>query len=705
GSVYDYYEWASAGRLRVVPVVVATVTVPNTRAYYGANSHGLNRTSTPRNEAGLVQDAIQLCATKVDWTSFDLDHDGYVDMLWVIHAGPGGEGTRDVNDLWSTTSQMSLYWLNTYPLDVSAPGGPHMLIDRFSVLPELSLFVPRHISEIGVYCHEFGHALGLPDLYDTSHDPSLPSGFNRGPGDWSLMSTGAYGGNGITPQYPVHPGGWCSIYLGWTQSFRPAQDTVLTLASVPDGGSVLELAFQGEMDPEHFLAECRMREGFDRLLPTEGLVVYHVNDLWIGERIQSNAVNAGPDPALVLVEADGRQDVTLGYNQGDSTDAFPGASGRSWVVDDVVQPSTATFRFVPTSIGLLDIGLQGGGVRFKAQVRAPGWQAPVDHGDPGYLPAGGFGIAPSAVVDVAGNISTVAGETRAGHSQIVLRSRVGGAWQAPIQVSHSSADALDPTIALLPGGDLAVAWSDTRSGRSHIFYSARVRGVWITEQPIENLPGQGIKPAIGADASGVVQVAWTYLPGVRPQVLLERFGYLSPYGQAMVVTGSTSIPGSPSIGVAPDGSSYVVWPDQGTTPQSLRYAQYVPGQGLSPNLQLTPATGVAQQLGCEYMDATGTLHSVWLIIAPGLNEVHYQRRTAQGALLPADTTLDVYSGVVQYVRLGADSKGAIHLVEQVAASGLSQILYRRWRPDRGWDDRSTDVTNLDASGVQRPNVL
>ncbi|HEY6867908.1 MAG TPA: hypothetical protein VI792_11665, partial [Candidatus Eisenbacteria bacterium] len=203
----------------------------------------------------------------------------------------------------------------------------------------------------------------------------------------------------------------------------------------------------------------------------------------------------------------------------------------------------------------------------------------------------------------------------------------------------------------------------------------------------------------------VVQVAWTYLPGVRPQVLLERFGYLSPYGQAMVVTGATSLPGSPSIGVAPDGSSYVVWPDQGTTPQSLRYAQYVPGQGLSPNLQLTPATGVAQQLGCEYMDATGTLHSVWLIIAPGLNEVHYQRRTAQGALLPADTTLDVYSGVVQYVRLGADSKGAVHLVEQVAASGLSQILYRRWRPDRGWDDRSTDVTSLDASGVQRPNVL
>ena len=705
GSVYDYYQWASGGRLRIVPVVVATVTVSHTRAYYGANSHGLNRTSTPRNEAGLLQDAIQLCALNVDWTSFDLDRDGYVDMLWVVHAGPGGEGTQDVNDLWSTTSQLSLYWSNTSPLDVTVPGGPHMLIDRFSVLPELSLFVPRHISEIGVYCHEFGHALGLPDLYDTLHDPLDPTGFNRGPGNWSLMSTGAYGGNGITPQYPVHPGAWCSIYLGWAQSFRPAQDTVVTLMSVPDGGSVMELAFQGELDPEHFLAECRKREAFDRLLPAEGLVLYHVNELWIGESIQSNLVNAGPNPALVLVEADGRGDLLHGYNQGDSTDAFPGALGRTWVVDDVVQPSTATFRLVPTSMGLLDIGLQGGGVRVKAQVRAPGWEPPVDQGDPGFAPSGGFGIAPSAVVDAAGNISSVASESRAGHTQIVLRSRVGGAWQAPIQISHSTGNALDPTIALLPGGDLAVAWSDTRAVRSHIFYCARVRGQWIAEQAIENLAGSSITPAIGADARGVVQVAWTYIVSPRPQILLERFGYISPYGRAMVVSSPTSLPGSPSIGVAPDGSSCVVWPDQATSPQALRYARYTPGLGLGPASTLTPTTGVTQQLGCELMDAAGTLHSVWLVSGPGLNEVHYQRRLAQGDLLPADTTLEVYSGAVQYVRLGADPEGALHLVYQSATSGMSQIRYRRWRPDRGWDDHSTEVTSLNNFGVQRPNVL
>ena len=703
GSVYDYYQWASNGALRVIPTVVATVTVPHTRDYYGAGAHGINSTATPRNDAGLVMDLLQQCAQSVDWTRFDLDRDGYVDMLWVVHAGVGGEGTpdADLSNLWSVTTQLSGYWSGTQPIDVSAPGGPHTLIDRFTILPELSLLVPNHISEIGAYCHEFGHALGLPDLYDTID----PYQRDTGPGNWSLMSTGAYGGDNLSPQYPVHPGAWCSLFLGWTQSFRPARDTLVSLAPIAHGGSILELWFQGEYSPEHFLVESRRREGFDRNLPAEGLMVYHVDEALIGLRILSNRVNTAPNPAMIVVEADGRSDLLQGWDHGDATDPFPGGLSRSYLLDEPSQPSTVTFGGAPTNIGLLDIMATPAGGSCQVQVRAPGWQPATDQSGGTFRPLGGFGVAQVAVVDPSGSLAAVVAENRGGHSQIILRTRMADVWQPPIQVSQSPGDALDPSIALLPGGDLAVAWSDSRAGHSHIYYRARVRGSWGPERAIENLPGQNYTPAIGADGQGTVQVAWSYFASGHYQILLERFGYLSPFGQAMAVTGATSAPGSPGLAVASDGSSYIMWADQATTPQSIRYAQFDPRTGLSRVDALTSPPGMTQQSPYPMVDNSGTLHVVWLVSGPGVNEVHYQMRPAGAAPWPNDARLESSAGAVQNARLAADSLGGIHLVYQSLISGVNQIRYLPNRPGRGWDARSTEVTSLADGTAQRAVAL
>src|SRR5262249_40895449 len=161
-------------------------------------------------------------------------------------------------------------------------------IDRFTVLPELSGFHPGQLDEIGVFCHEFGHTLGLPDLYDTS---VLGGAANTGPGNWCLMSSGAYGGDGISPEYPPHMGAcgspsrmgaWCSLWLGWVSRVRPMQDTTVALLPIADGSPILEFAFQGEDAPEHFLLENRVREGFDRKLPNAGLLVTQVDEAMMG---------------------------------------------------------------------------------------------------------------------------------------------------------------------------------------------------------------------------------------------------------------------------------------------------------------------------------------------------------------------------------------------------------------------------------------
>jgi M6 family metalloprotease-like protein len=327
GSIYDYYQWASHGRIRVIPTIVGVVKVPNTRTYYGGNFWGLDRSSTAQSDYGLVRDALSRTSPSIDWSVFDQDHDYRVDAVWVVHAGIGGELSRDTtrSDLWSINSQLTNYWLGGIAWDTPTPipggGSLRYQVDHFNILPELSGFDPSRISEIGVYCHEFGHALGLPDLYDTQSN-GYP---NAGPARWSLMAAGVYGGDGHSPQYPVRPGAWCEQYLGWTPLTRPTRDTTMVMAPIAQNGPILDVCFQGQPSADHFLVENRHRESFDRNLPNDGLLVWHADEGAIALRLPANLVNSGLTPGLAIVEGDGDKDMQRGDNLGDSSDVFPGA--------------------------------------------------------------------------------------------------------------------------------------------------------------------------------------------------------------------------------------------------------------------------------------------------------------------------------------------------------------------------------------------
>ena len=80
GSVPDYYDWASGGRLRVRGEVVATVTLPNNCIYYTNSAYGLNSLSTPNNDWGLVRDAVVAADPSVNWNRYDRDGDGFVEI-------------------------------------------------------------------------------------------------------------------------------------------------------------------------------------------------------------------------------------------------------------------------------------------------------------------------------------------------------------------------------------------------------------------------------------------------------------------------------------------------------------------------------------------------------------------------------------------------------------------------------------------------
>lgn len=705
GSVFDYYRWVSGNRIRVVGRVVATIQLPNPKDWYAAQNWGLSLNGRPRNSSGFVSDAVVRADSLVDWTLFDNDRDGYVDVVWVVHSGLPGEATVARDNLWSITSRLTAWpGGERYPTHSIVPGTEdlHILIDRFSIMPELSGTWPGRPSEIGVYCHEFGHTLGLPDLYDAS---VIGGAVNVGSGHWNLMAMGAYGGDGFTPESPTHLGAWCTLFMGWGNTVRPTQDTLIVQGAIARGAPIVDFWFQGESNPEHFLIEYRRAVDFDRFIPREGLIVYQVDESVMGLGIAGNRVNSGPNPGLRVVESDGQYDMVAGRNRGDVHDPFPGFYGITRFDDDT-QPSTRTFRGAVTNIGLSQIELLGSEARYFAQVRAPGWlpAQPIADDFQAVWPSS---AANRAVLLADGSIATVTTEFVAGSTQVVLRSRpAAGAWGPPVTIGGDGAPVSNPTMAALPGGnDLVVAWSDARHGAAELYYRARIGGAWTPERRLTDLDGDSRSPSLGVDRFGRVHLAWLHTEGATPQVRFMSFGYFSPFGTPRVVTGPTSVPDAPVVAVDAAGRSYVFWADRSFDPTSIWFARFHPDSGVSAPARVA-RSDYAQPAVDAAVDAAGTVHIAWQVSAPGIHRIHYQRRTANGAFpSPYDTALVVRGENVLNPILRLDPGGGIHVGFLANQGGVQQMRYKHWVAGRGWDYASTEIT-LAADGlVARPTLV
>jgi hypothetical protein len=518
------------------------------------------------------------------------------------------------------------------------------------------------------------------------------------------MSTGGSGTDGASPEYPAHMGAWASLYLGWTNSIRPTQDSLFVLQPIESGGPVVDFWFQGEPNPEHFLIENRQRTGFDRNLLNEGLIVYQLNETVIGSRLQSNGINRGPIPGVRLVEADGLGDLVAGRNRGDDRDPFPGSLGRTHIDDDTSQ-STRTFLGAVTNTALRQIEALGDNMRFLAQVQAPGWLPATNVSGAGFNSVWPYGPAQRGIRTPDGVISLVTSELRAGHPQIMLRTRRQGlAWSPVEQVTNTPGSATDPTVAALPGGDLVLAWTDTRNGPTAIYYRSRIAGVWTPERRVTFLPGNATNPCIGADPRGRVHLTWLHTNGAMPpQIMFMSFTYFSPYGAPIAVTGSSQLPDVPALAVAPDGSSYVLWPDRTTTPVAVWYAHFHPDSGMSVRHRLV--WGSESQVAIRgAVDAAGALHVLWQVSGAGLNELHYER-LVPGLPFPSpqDTIVDSRGESIQDPTLKIDATGAVHITYTISVGGALEVRYKHWEPGRGWDLSSTRVTQ--EGSATRPALL
>ena len=196
-SMKQYYEEQSGGTFIMNGTVTDWYTAPNPAAYYGAEV-GSSHDAKPRN---LVADALKELAKDPSINLADFDHidrydldgdgdynekDGMIDYLIVIHAGVGqeaGGGSLGTDAIWSHSWTLGgLYPIpGTSYTDENGKTRPYYAY-KYTIDPE--------DGAAGVFCHETGHEIGLPDEYDTQYSSASSEPISY----WSLMSSGSWAG-------------------------------------------------------------------------------------------------------------------------------------------------------------------------------------------------------------------------------------------------------------------------------------------------------------------------------------------------------------------------------------------------------------------------------------------------------------------------------------------------------------------------------
>lgn len=349
GSFKNYYSEVSYGQLNVIGVVSGWHRLPNTYDYYMNESFGTGG-PYPQDTRGLVEAAVDAAeAAGFDFSLFDNNDDGYVDGVMVVVAGPGGEETGDSTDVHSHKWQI--------PNERFYDG---KTISEFTIQPEEH--AGGTVNSIGVFVHEWGHILELPDLYDLDNcaDPDVCGDLlSSGIGRWSLMSLGNWLGSPEAGSKPAHLDAWCKTRLGLVTPTTIASNTVGTsIPAIEHTPTIFKLWANGLPGSQYFLVENRQRMGFDQYIPGKGLVIYHVDEamssLALGNRNQWIEGIDPPTPHMwVAVEqADGKFQLEKNEGEGDAFDPWYSDSAG---FDQLSYPSTKDYNGTATQVAVWNL--------------------------------------------------------------------------------------------------------------------------------------------------------------------------------------------------------------------------------------------------------------------------------------------------------------------------------------------------------------
>ena len=320
-SMTNYYLENSYNKLTIrVDVSSNVYALTNTMGYYGSDAK-----NGPEH---LLTDTLAASTTTTALNPVSISYAGY-DTIMIMHAGNGQEMTGISTDIWSQWDP-AVYTVSNTKFKLG-----------FTIVPEKAAESTQ--SPLGVICHEFGHQLGLPDLYDTS-----VAGGTSVCGAWSLMDY-PYGvdSNGVNPP---HLDPWCKNFLGFlnlsSRKISTSQSS-LTWNFIENSGTTgfCEIPISVAPSTEYFVAEMRSTTAgsYDHEMPGSGIVIWHIDDAIASDptRLADNNINIGvPHRGVDLLIANGSFSAP-----GHATDAF--VQGNTFVT-----PQSNSFGGVESGIAM-----------------------------------------------------------------------------------------------------------------------------------------------------------------------------------------------------------------------------------------------------------------------------------------------------------------------------------------------------------------
>ena len=319
GSVSQYFNDMSQRKFTPQFDIVGPVTVKKNSAYYGSNTGG-----TDANFKEMIAEACKNVSTNVNFADYDQDNDGYIDLVYIIYAGYSESfGGNSADCLWPKSGSATFNEPGTnnllkldgkqiyrYGINNELNATPTVVNNQFNGMPLLN--------GIGLFCHEFSHTMGLPDLYPTVEASRVD---NQNPEYWDLMDGGEYTYNGYIPT-PYSP--WEMDVMGWTAPTELGDEAKqVNLDSYATSRTAYKI--NGEND-EYLLIQNIQADGWwmgiAKAFKT-GMLVWRIDYPYTTVSLDNRLNNEKGKPNVMIVPADGY--VISDYNHGD---------GKRWTDED-----------------------------------------------------------------------------------------------------------------------------------------------------------------------------------------------------------------------------------------------------------------------------------------------------------------------------------------------------------------------------------
>ena len=406
GSIRQVYLSNSYNTFTIETTVVNWITLSKPESYYGNGNHGFSKFKEAIVEGLMKLDADASLnpnnggdgggnaglREKFDFHSYDLDENGALDGLGILHSGYGAEfggddcyGTINEDRIWSHKGGID--WTSSSSSGSIGTGtgdGNGVKVNRYYVSSALRGKCHANIVRMGVICHELGHYLGLPDLYDGTF-----AGTGLGAYDYMSQSWGL-DGSGL---YPPNLSAWSKVKAHWANLQQISHDGTYELQESSSSNIVYKIQPGDYPEGEYLLLENRQPVEYDGKITQGGIAIYHIDENANGQRYRgfpshlldetdtnNGWPNNGEHYQVALLATDGEYDLERGVNHGDAGDLWHAGSKRKELTPGLGVPSNPT-NYPNTdsyqnghvkNVGLRIYGFSPSGLRMSFKVEGLG---------------------------------------------------------------------------------------------------------------------------------------------------------------------------------------------------------------------------------------------------------------------------------------------------------------------------------------------